>query len=52
MFIYIFFVTVQIYLSPVETHCSNIDYYIPDVENLTKEFTDDATTRLRKLIIL
>lgn len=37
---------VQIYLSPVETHCSNIDYYIPDVDNLTKEFSDDAMARL------
>ncbi|KAL0278574.1 UNVERIFIED_CONTAM: hypothetical protein PYX00_000358 [Menopon gallinae] len=38
--------SVQIYLSPVETHCSNIDYYIPDVDNITKEFNDDAMARL------
>ncbi|KAF3427810.1 hypothetical protein E2986_13019 [Frieseomelitta varia] len=39
--------TVQTYLSPVETHCMNINYFIPDEENLTRGFSDDAMTRLR-----
>ncbi|CAG5032973.1 unnamed protein product [Parnassius apollo] len=38
--------TVEIYLSPVETHCSNVDYFIPDENNETKEFSDDAMNRL------
>lgn len=38
----------DIYLSPVETHCMNIDYFIPDEENQTREFSDDAMARLRK----
>ncbi|KAH1025882.1 hypothetical protein HUJ05_010514 [Dendroctonus ponderosae] len=37
---------VKLYLSPVETYCSNINYYIPDENNETKDFTDDAWTRL------
>lgn len=36
----------ETYLSPVETHCTNIDYYIPDTENRTKDFNDYAMTRL------
>ncbi|KAL5278207.1 hypothetical protein ACFFRR_003079 [Megaselia abdita] len=35
---------VQIYLSPVETHCSNIDYFPNNDED--KIPNDDATTRL------
>jgi hypothetical protein len=42
------FVTVETYLSPVETHCNNIDYYLPDVDNVTKQFSDDAMARLRE----
>ncbi|KAF7267709.1 hypothetical protein GWI33_019098 [Rhynchophorus ferrugineus] len=38
--------TVKLYLSPVETYCMNINYYIPDENNETKDFTDDAWTRL------
>ncbi|XP_030760697.1 uncharacterized protein LOC115885813 isoform X1 [Sitophilus oryzae] len=38
--------TVKLYLSPVETYCTNINYYIPDENNETKDFTDDAWTRL------
>jgi hypothetical protein len=41
-------VTVETYLSPVETHCNNIDYYLPDVDNVTKQFSDDAMARLRE----
>ncbi|ENN71306.1 hypothetical protein D910_07499 [Dendroctonus ponderosae] len=37
---------IKLYLSPVETYCSNINYYIPDENNETKDFTDDAWTRL------
>lgn len=40
--------SVETYLSPVETHCTNIDYFIPDTENRTKDFNDYAMTRLRK----
>lgn len=38
----------ETYLSPVETHCMNIDYFIPDTENRTKDFNDYAMTRLRE----
>ncbi|XP_019875321.2 uncharacterized protein LOC109603273 isoform X2 [Aethina tumida] len=38
--------TVKTYLSPVETHCNNVNYYIPDENNETRDFTDDAWTRL------
>ncbi|XP_044759895.1 uncharacterized protein LOC123317429 isoform X1 [Coccinella septempunctata] len=38
--------TVKTYLSPVETYCNNINYYIPDEQNETRDFTDDAWTRL------
>ncbi|XP_060522914.1 uncharacterized protein LOC132699936 isoform X2 [Cylas formicarius] len=38
--------TVKLYLSPLETYCSNINYYIPDENNETKDFTDDAWTKL------
>ncbi|CAG9812706.1 unnamed protein product [Phaedon cochleariae] len=40
--------TVKTYLSPVETHCSNVNYYLPDENNDTRDFTDDAWTRLRE----
>ncbi|XP_022913998.1 uncharacterized protein [Onthophagus taurus] len=38
--------TVKTYLSPVETHCNNINYYIPDENNETSGLTDDAWTKL------
>ncbi|XP_017785594.1 PREDICTED: transmembrane protein 114 isoform X3 [Nicrophorus vespilloides] len=38
--------TVKTYLSPVETHCNNINYFIPDDNNETGNFTDDAWTKL------
>ncbi|XP_041978399.1 uncharacterized protein LOC121732543 isoform X2 [Aricia agestis] len=38
--------TVEIYLSPVETHCSNVDYFIPDENNETRGLADDAMNRL------
>ncbi|CAH2106605.1 unnamed protein product [Euphydryas editha] len=37
---------IEIYLSPVETHCSNVDYFIPDENNETKGLSDDAMNRL------
>ncbi|XP_037082584.1 uncharacterized protein LOC119103248 isoform X1 [Pollicipes pollicipes] len=37
---------VELYLSPVETYCENIDYYIPDEENLTKRFSEERMARL------
>nr|KAF7427680.1 hypothetical protein H0235_007374 [Vespula pensylvanica] len=42
----IFSIIVETYLSPVETHCMNIDYFIPDEENQTRDFSDDAMARL------
>lgn len=42
----------ETYLSPVETHCMNIDYFIPDEENETRGFSEDAMARLREFIIL
>ncbi|XP_043195273.1 uncharacterized protein LOC122366773 isoform X1 [Amphibalanus amphitrite] len=37
---------VDVYLSPVETYCTNIDYYIPDEDNLTKTFSEELMARL------
>lgn len=37
---------VQVYRSPVETLCTNIDYFIPDNKGATKSFDDDAMARL------
>jgi len=39
--------SVETYLSPVETHCMNVDYFFLDPENQTHEFSEDAMTRLR-----
>lgn len=36
----------KIYLSPVETYCNNINYYVTEDSGSTKDFTDDAWTRL------
>ncbi|XP_050542568.1 transmembrane protein 178B [Daktulosphaira vitifoliae] len=38
--------TVETYLSPVETHCMNVDYFFLDSENQTSEFSEDSMTRL------
>uniref|UniRef100_A0A1B6GSJ6 Voltage-dependent calcium channel gamma-5 subunit n=2 Tax=Cuerna arida TaxID=1464854 RepID=A0A1B6GSJ6_9HEMI len=38
--------TIETYLSPVETHCINIEYFLADVDNQTKGFSEDAMTRL------
>jgi len=37
---------VSLYLSPVETYCMNVDYYIPDEDNHTADFTTDEMTKL------
>lgn len=39
---------VELYMSPVETWCRNLDYYIPDEENVTKTFNQEQMTRIRK----
>ena len=41
---------VEVYRSPVETICTNIDYYIPDDKGATKSFSEDAMARLRKIL--
>ncbi|KAG8257933.1 hypothetical protein J6590_039482 [Homalodisca vitripennis] len=41
----------ETYLSPVETHCINIEYFLADVDNQTKGFSEDAMTRLRYVVI-
>ncbi|XP_046989602.1 uncharacterized protein LOC124595066 isoform X2 [Schistocerca americana] len=38
--------TIATYLSPVETHCHNIDYYIHAGEDTTKTFSEDAMARI------
>lgn len=38
-------IAVEIYLSPVETHCSNVDYF-PDMDDEKLQPNDDAVTRL------
>jgi hypothetical protein len=43
-----FYSLVPLYLSPVETYCMNIDYYIPDEDGVTADFTSDETAKLRK----
>ena len=35
-------------MSPVETWCHNLNYYIPDEEGVTKDFTAENMTRIRK----
>ena len=35
-------------MSPVETWCHNLDYFIPDVEGVTKEFSVENMTRIRE----
>lgn len=45
--ILLFCFSVETYLSPVETHCMNVDYFFLDTDNQTHEFSEDAMTRLR-----
>ena len=37
-------------MSPVETWCRNINYFIPE-EGKTKNFKEDQMTKIRKFII-
>jgi len=37
---------VELYMSPVETWCRNIDYFIPDEEGKTKEFKTEVMTKI------
>ena len=39
---------VELYVSPVETYCRNIDYYIPDKDNETAKFGPEMMTRIRE----
>ena len=39
---------VELYMSPVETWCLNLDYYIPDQNDVTKLFNQEQMTRVRK----
>lgn len=39
----------QLYLSPTETYCMNIDYYLTGDESTTADFTSDEHTKLCKL---
>ena len=39
---------VELYMSPVETWCRNVDYYIPDENDETKTFNQEEMTRIRK----
>jgi len=41
----------DIYISPVETYCRNIDYFIPDENDQTKTFNKEEMTRVRKFLI-
>ena len=43
-----FFVSVNLYMSPVETWCHNLNYYIPDDAQETKDFSHENMTRIRK----
>merc|ERR1712079_126238 len=37
---------VEVYMSPVETWCRNVDYYIPDENDVTKTFNKEEMTRI------
>ena len=39
-------------MSPVETWCHNINYYIPDEEGETKNFNMEMMARIRKFFLL
>ena len=45
-----FLISVELYMSPVETWCHNINYYIPDEGNETKNLSMEQMARIRKLI--
>ncbi|TRY68742.1 hypothetical protein TCAL_02491 [Tigriopus californicus] len=37
---------IELYMSPVETWCHNLNYYIPDEEGVTKDFSAENMTRI------
>ena len=41
---------VQLYMSPVETWCRNLEYYIPDEKDFTKNLGKEEMTRIRKCL--
>ena len=47
LYVYLF-LSVDLYMSPVETWCHNINYYIPDEEGATKDFSQENMTRIRE----
>merc|ERR1712154_684176 len=40
---------VQLYMSPVETWCRNLDYYIPDEKDVTKTLGKEEMTRIHMM---
>merc|ERR1712079_636153 len=40
---------VEVYMSPVETWCRNVDYYIPDENDVTKTFNKEQMTRIHMM---
>ena len=42
----------HLYISPVETWCLNLDYYIPDTNDRTKDFKGNEMTRIRKSTVI
>merc|ERR1712165_223609 len=40
---------VEVYMSPVEMWCRNVDYYIPDVNDVTKTFNKEQMTRIHMM---
>ena len=39
-------------MSPVETWCRNLDYYIPDEDGITNNLDAEQMTRIRKFKIV
>ena len=39
-------------MSPVETWCRNLDYYIPDEDGITNNLDAEQMTRIRKYKIV
>lgn len=41
-----------LYMSPVETWCRNLDYYIPDEDGITNSLDAEQMTRIRKFFFV
>ena len=50
-FIHYYLITDDLYMSPVETWCHNLNYYIPDDTRETKDFSKENMTRIRKYFL-